>query len=362
MYCNACGTYSTTGHSCAVGHPAAGVATVATPTATPAGWYPDPVVLRWWDGAAWTEHVAATAQPERFDPYRTHSQSPHGHFLGAIPRTSGRKGRFDVLVFERALVLAKVSGPDPALLGFLVGMFTFSGIIGYVVGDYIGASLNASRIAALASRRPEDIAAAHKHNALVPVGAVQSCAVVANGRVSGRLDLRTTSGMRHKRRWTRPHTRAVDAAALLERSLQTAASVRRRSAVWAYVPLLAVVSVVVLLLLALALPTFLGARERAHARSTTISAARATVAGVCGPYLDMVRRADEGTPPSQEELIAIVDPMVQPFSTAAGQDQSFAPARDAAIELSQLLRQPAETVSGERVSYLAGTLAATCPA
>lgn len=33
---------------------------------TPAGWYPDPQQqgqLRYWDGAAWTEHLAPAQQP-----------------------------------------------------------------------------------------------------------------------------------------------------------------------------------------------------------------------------------------------------------------------------------------------------------
>jgi len=37
-----------------------------TPAIVPPGWYPDPgqtAALRWWDGAAWTEHLSPTWQP-----------------------------------------------------------------------------------------------------------------------------------------------------------------------------------------------------------------------------------------------------------------------------------------------------------
>ena len=45
-----------------------------SPPETPAGWYSDPhavAPLRWWDGASWTEHVAATPprRPSRLTGY-----------------------------------------------------------------------------------------------------------------------------------------------------------------------------------------------------------------------------------------------------------------------------------------------------
>jgi hypothetical protein len=66
-----------------------------SPTAPPAGWYPDPAVAgaqRWWDGAAWTEHVAPlTYGPARhgLEPIdlivpRPHTFGPRGLIWGII--------------------------------------------------------------------------------------------------------------------------------------------------------------------------------------------------------------------------------------------------------------------------------------
>lgn len=59
-------------------------ARVTTDSNTPAGWYPDPhgtpALLRWWDGARWTEHTSGTqgpaGQPPGGGPHPVPGQQP----------------------------------------------------------------------------------------------------------------------------------------------------------------------------------------------------------------------------------------------------------------------------------------------
>ncbi|HEX7168085.1 MAG TPA: DUF2510 domain-containing protein [Acidimicrobiales bacterium] len=336
-----------------------------TTTAAPAAaWYPDPTnpsQVRYWDGNAWTDNVAAAAGPSAAPPSAPappqwappRSAGPHGAYLGAIPATVGRKGRFDVVVYERALVFARVPGTDPASIGALLGLCTVGFVIGYVIGDHIGAGRDHARLAQLAHLPPEVVADAHGQNAIVPVSNVASCEIVTYGGVGGRLDLRTTGGKRYRRRWTRPHTRGNDFGALLVRPLGGVANVRRGSPIRPYVPIAAAIVLFALLLFALALPTFLSGRDRAESRNPEVTA-------VCQPYMAMFNSASEGTVPSREELTAVVSPMVDVFMRAAAEDQRYAPGRDAVVELNGMLSQPPEAVDQARAGAAAQRIAEAC--
>jgi hypothetical protein len=337
MYCSACGTFSSDAdvHTCVD----------APPDAAPAGWHPDPkdpTLLRYWDGATWTEHTAwasASASAGGAVP-GAGPVGEHGRYLGALPRTVGRGGRFDVLVYERALVMARVPGLDPAALGFLIGFFTVSGLVGYVAGDYVGASRNGARVAELAALSPDAVAARDKRNAIVPLSSLAEAEVVTYGKSGGRMKARTTAGKRWKRRWTRPHTKDVDTEALLRASLGQRFEVRRGNSVRPYAALIALAVLVLLVPIAVAVPTFLGARDRARERS-----ARAEIAPACRTLLALNDRANRGESINPQELVAAIGGLVPPFHHAASTSSALAPASDAAGRLDAF----ADTWDGSRL-------------
>src|SRR5215469_10023222 len=61
----------------------------------PAGWYPDPYgapgLLRWWDGATWTQHTHQGSTPELADPGP--ATSLDATRIGAQPLTAGPGSR-----------------------------------------------------------------------------------------------------------------------------------------------------------------------------------------------------------------------------------------------------------------------------
>ncbi len=106
------------------------------------------------------------------------------------------------------------------------------------------------------------------------------------------------------------------------------------------------VPVVVAFLLAITIPTFLGARERAELRS-----AQREIAPTCQPFLAMSSRLQDGAVPTQEEMAATVDPMVELLGRAAVRHDDFRRSDAAAVELEQIPITPAPA-NGRRQSPL----------
>jgi hypothetical protein len=345
VYCTTCGSFSSGGeHRCdvpaaepqlaavgaAVGVDAASVA------ATPPGWHRDPAnaaQLRYWDGSRWTDHVAASG-PQEWPGF--------GRLVGVVPSTVGKRGRFDVVVYEDAILFAKVPGTDLASVGGLIGLFTVGVVLGYVIGDYVGASRNRERIAQLAAADPREILNRDRKNDAVPIGSLVSGKAVIWGRSGGRLDLRTVTGGRYKRRWTRPHTRDLEIEPMLARAIGTRGPVRRGSSLRPYLALVAMLAFVALILLAIAIPTFLGARDAASDRAEL----RSMLGAPCQRLYDLDARAAEGVEPSFQEVDAVVDELVIGFDRAIAVSTDYVEAKGAATRIDQALASASSGTPG----------------
>lgn len=336
MSCTRCQLPMSAPHQCASpvlgSQPGAGSAAISRSWAPPA---PSGAPSASGVGHGW-------ADPDRYGPPPGQLQrpvppgTPYGPLAGVIPRAIGWRGRFDVLVYERALLVAKVPGVDPAVVGFLVG-FVVSGWLGYVIGDRIGAAGNAERVAALAWSDPEEIVRRHRRNCILPVNQVRSGRIDSYGASGGRLHLDSSATGRIKLKWTRPHTRNLDVAALLQRVVGPVVPVTRRSAIRPYLgPGIAVALVVLLLVL----PAVVGAMARQDLRE-----AQAHVAPVCTELIDLDRRiGTEGYVPPDAEWVAVFDRMRRPFQEAARRSTEFAPASAAVGRLRLYYSTPVELI------------------
>src|SRR5689334_20044851 len=93
----------------ACGRPMGGIHAMTTPP-TPAGWYPDPEQaghLRYWDGAAWTEHrspIEEPAAPQAQEPPAEPPAGPQAPEAPAEPSFAAASGAHR----------APESDPDPS--------------------------------------------------------------------------------------------------------------------------------------------------------------------------------------------------------------------------------------------------------
>lgn len=94
---------------------------------TPPGWYPDPQpppgvppAQRWWDGAAWTEHLAPAAPVAQPSPYAGPATTPDGEPLAGWGRRLGAY-LLDALILLPFMLIASIP---------------FWGQIGDAFGDY----------------------------------------------------------------------------------------------------------------------------------------------------------------------------------------------------------------------------------
>lgn len=336
MYCTTCGSFSSSGdHRCDVPAAEPELAAVGaaigvaggSARATPPGWHPDPAnaaQLRYWDGSRWTEHIAAAGR---------HAWPGFGRLVGVIPSTVGKRGRYDVVVYDEAVLFAKVPGTDLASVGGLIGLFTVGIVLGYVIGDYVGASRNQERIAELATADPREILTRDRRNDALPISSLANGKAVVWGRSGGRLDLRTVTGDRHKRRWTRPHTRNIEVEPMLARTIGTRIPVRRGSSLRPYLALIAMLAFVALILLAVAIPTFLGARDSANDRA----ALRSVLGTPCQRLYELDARAAEGAEPSFQEVDAVMDELVVGFGRATAVSTDYVEAQGAATRIDEAL-------------------------
>ena len=307
------------------------------PTGVPAGWYQEGDTLRWWDGDGWTGHVAvatAAAEPAfdaapAWDAPAPARSSGHGRLLGAIPRTLCRGARFDVLVYEHSIVLAKVPGTDPALIwagvGFLVG---FGPLIGYILGDYVAASGNRERVGQLVARDPASVAADGPRNRIVPRSAVRSGAVTSYGKAGGKFDLRLHDGTRVKHRWTRPHTKGTQPDGMLAQPLAGLATFKRTRQ-WALIVLVAVLALLVLV--GVLATVYSGAADRA-----AFHRGRAEIQAPCAGFVELSRRVGEGYIPAPDEFAGVVDPLVPAFVRAVRHHEDFDAPAGAVVQLQYL--------------------------
>ncbi len=151
---------------------ASGYNAASQPAVAP-GWYPDANgQQRWWDGTAWTDHVAGPVAP----------QPAYGSGLGADERPQLPAGTrtgtawvwvvalatfvsllplffFDFSGYIEATVNAELSGDDAAVVavvGQFFGFFIVSWLIGLLtyVATIVGALLDAKQLAARGVERP----------------------------------------------------------------------------------------------------------------------------------------------------------------------------------------------------------------
>jgi hypothetical protein len=122
---------------------------------------------------------------------------------GAVVRARTRGGVRDLACHDGALVVARVAGTDPSLVGALVGLlFGILGVvIGAVIGERIGRSRAAQRLPWLLYTPAQQIAAHDRANHMVTAAEVTGCELVESGKHSRKLTLRLRDGSTRRYAW-----------------------------------------------------------------------------------------------------------------------------------------------------------------
>ena len=320
--------------------------------APPAGWYPDPdgrSSQRYWDGSAWTAYA------------------PTGTRHRVLPRLRSFKGSYDLHVFGDRIVLDPVKGPDPELLGAIVGFFALCGLLGAVIGGLVGRLIakngNESRVARTSWTSAEDLAAAGAE--VIPHDAIASLEARHHGS-GGRLRLTLADGGAvRKLSWAKSFVKDLDVDGILHDASPT------RSVVHGITPgrvvgRIAVYALLVLVGLGLVASVIfaVGSSSDGNAaapHAATVSApprpaARAPLARACSSWIALSQRE---TALSADELHATVKAIRPDLEAAAAADASLEPAANAIAFLDSYLTIPSTDLQ-PRVAPAAADINTAC--
>jgi hypothetical protein len=121
------------------------------------------------------------------------------HPYGVLLRARGRGGVYDIVVYQDALVLARATGTDPAVIGTLVGAVFASvvgALVGALIGEWIARNAAAKRVHDLCYATPEYVFGADRRNHFIRPANVRYARLIKYGRRQRVLELKLRDGSR----------------------------------------------------------------------------------------------------------------------------------------------------------------------
>jgi hypothetical protein len=114
-------------------------------------------------------------------------------------RARGRGGVYDIVVYQDALVLARATGTDPALIGTVMGA-VFASVVGALVGarvgEWIARNAAVKRVHDLCYAPPEYVFGADRRNLFIRPANVRYARLIKYGRRHCVLELKMRDGSR----------------------------------------------------------------------------------------------------------------------------------------------------------------------
>ena len=304
------------------------------PRAEP-GWYPDPEGtpgLRWWDGAQWGAQAAGgVGAPPAASPAH-----------GVLPRLKGMRKVHDLHVFPDRVAFAPVKGGDPEVLGALVGFLVLCGLLGAIIGNFVGRAIaknaTTTRLARTAGLPAESLAA-YEGAEVVPKEAIASLVAQHHGS-GGKIRLQLTDGTTRKYSWAKPHVKDVDVERLLLDVAPGRAEVKPMST---FSKIARVLGIALLVLFGLAIVGGVVAAIMAPEEEPMSSTSSGLPAAVAEPLeractsWSSLGGAEE---PTVEQIRATVTEVRPDFEQVAAGDPSFQAAVDALAFLDSYFAAP----------------------
>ncbi len=120
-----------------------------------------------------------------------------GHPYGVVLRARGRGGVYDLVVYQDALVLARATATDSAVIGTLLGVVFASvvgALVGALIGEWMARNAAATRVHELCYATPEQVFGADRRNHFVRPVNVRYARLMLYGRRRRVLEFRMHDG------------------------------------------------------------------------------------------------------------------------------------------------------------------------